>query len=105
MVIRKTMRNEDQGSLLKLLYLLPPATKLGQDNVFTGVSDSVNEGGVSAPGGVCSWEGVCSRGCLLRGVPGGDPPGRPLLWAVRILLECILVMKAFVDITGYENGN
>ena len=33
-------------------------------------------GGVSAPGGV----------------PGRDPPpGRPLLWAVRILLECILV--------------
>ena len=25
-----------------------------------------------------------------RGVPGGDPPGRPLLRAERILLECIL---------------
>ena len=35
------------------------------------------ERGGSAPGG--SW------------VPGGDPPGRLLLRAVRILLECILV--------------
>ena len=40
--------------------------------------------GVSAPGG-----GVWSRG-----VPGGDPspPGQLLLRAVRILLECILVI-------------
>ena len=40
-------------------------------------------------------------GCLLSrgwgassgGVPGGDPPGRLLLRAVRILLECILVTR------------
>ena len=34
-----------------------------------------------------------------RGVPGGDhpPPGRLLLRAVRILLECILVKLYFVD--------
>ena len=31
-------------------------------------------------------EGICSRG------PGGDPPGRLLLQAVRILLEWILVI-------------
>ena len=30
-------------------------------------------------------------GSALRGVPGGDPPGRLLLRAVRIPLECILV--------------
>ena len=30
-------------------------------------------------------------GSALGGMPGGDPPGRPLLRAVRILLECILV--------------
>ena len=36
--------------------------------------------GVPGPGGAWSW-----------GVPGGDPLGRPLLWAVCILLECILV--------------
>ena len=41
--------------------LLPPATKLGQGNIFTGVCDSVNRG-MSAPGG-----GVCSWGCLLLG--------------------------------------
>ena len=51
--------------------------------------------GVSAPGGSWVWSrgvsalggGVCSRG------PGGDPPERLLLRAVRILLECILVLK------------
>ena len=44
--------------------------------------------GCLLPGGVCFWGGVCSQG----GVPGGDPPlERPLLWAVRILLKCILV--------------
>ena len=82
-----------------LRRFLPPATKLGQGNIFTGVCDSVNGGGVPAPGG-----GACSVGSGLggvwswggsgpRGVPGGDPPGWPLLRAVRILLECILVRK------------
>ena len=44
-------------------------------------------------------------GCLVLGVlllggsapgrvPGGDPPGRLLLRAVRILLECILVFQS-----------
>ena len=76
-----------------MLSFLLPATKLGQGNIFTGVCDSVNEG-VSARG-----EGDCSRRCLLWGglLPGGCllPPGQPLLWAVRILLECILVVIAF----------
>ena len=49
--------------------------------------------GWSAPREACS--GGClvlgGGGCLLQGVPGGDPPGRLLLRAVRILLECILV--------------
>ena len=43
-------------------------------------------GGLVREGGAWSWEG-----CLVPGVPGGDPPGWLLLWAVRILLECILV--------------
>ena len=54
--------------------------------------------GGSAPGGVWSrgGSGVSAPGggdvCCSGGVPGGDPPpGRPLLRAVRILLECILV--------------
>ena len=104
---------------------LPPATKLGQSNVFTSVCNSVNGGGCAwSQGGVCSGgvcsRGVCSRGvsapggCLLPGgvcswgclllvgvcsggvIPGGawwrPPPGRPLLRAVRILLEYILVI-------------
>ena len=70
--------------------LLPPATKLGQGNVFTGVCDSVN-GGISSrggwswgvggpgPGGGCLVPGGCLvlGGLLLGdgGVPGGDPPG------------------------------
>ena len=74
---------------------LPPATKLGQGYIFTGVCHSVNRGGVWSwggcllPGGLF-WGGSGPGGSA-RGVPGGDPPGRPLLWAVRILLECILV--------------
>ena len=48
---------------------------LGQGNMFTPVCHSVHRG-VPGPGGFWSW-----------GVPGGEPP----LWAVYILLECILV--------------
>ena len=106
--------------------LLPPATKLGQGYIFTGVCDSVQGGGGGgipaciagdipaclAAGGVLSQHAL-QEGCLLPGVPGpggllwgvpgpgvpaprgsapgGDPPGRPLLRVVRILLECILV--------------
>ena len=87
---------------------------LGQGNIFRSVCQEFCPGGgrvcswgvsarggvcsrgVSAPGEVCSW-GVCSWGGLLGGLcswggAGGDPPGRPLLRAVRILLECILVL-------------
>ena len=71
--------------------------------MFTPVCHSVHGGG-----------GACSRGSGPRGVwpsevpglgwvpgPGGDawwrhPPGQLLLWAVRILLECILVSNAFL---------
>ena len=67
-------------------------------------------GGVLPPGG-CLLPG---GGCFLPGgmlppggVPGGDPPGRLLLRAVRILLECNLV-KSCVNSTNsfnpYLNG-
>ena len=60
---------------------------LGQGNVFTGVCDSVNRG-VHGPGGVCAWfGGVHGPGGVVHG-PGG---GAWWAWAVRILLECILV--------------
>ena len=51
--------------------------------------------------GVCSVGGSALVGCLVLGcvsapggggVPGGDPLGRLLLRAVRILLECMLVL-------------
>ena len=79
--------------------LLPPATKLGQGNVFTGVCDSApggsGQGGASAQGGVSAPRGVCS----VWGVPLVEtPPGRPLLRAVRILLECILVNRGIVTV-------
>ena len=50
--------------------LLPPATKLGQGNIFTGVCDFVNGGVCLVPGGV-PGPGGSGPG----GVPGGDPPG------------------------------
>ena len=43
------------------------------------------------PGGCVPGPGVGGV-CLVRGGPGGDPPRRLLLQAVRILLECILVI-------------
>ena len=97
----------------KSVSLLPPATKLGQGYIFTGICHSVNRegvpglggclvrgvpgpGGVLGLGGAWSWGGLLPGGCLVQGgpvpggVPGGDPP-KAMLWAVRILLECILV--------------
>ena len=74
---------------------------LGQGNIFTPICHSVHRG-VPPPGGLpqgvlppgeCFLGGVLppGGGCFLSGVPGGDLPGRLLLRAVRILLECILV--------------
>ena len=75
--------------------------KLGQGYIFTGVCDSVHREVLPPWGGAFS-RGVSSGGGVLapRGVvlpPGGvclveTPPGQLLLRAVRILLECILVI-------------
>ena len=80
-----------------MISYLPPATKLGQGYVFTSVCDSVNRG-------------VCLSSCWdpppgsrhfprTRHPPGADtPPEQCMLGdtgnkrAVRILLECILVL-------------
>ena len=61
------------------------------------------------PGGVCAWSrgsgpgvgGLVLGGAWSRGGEGGwrPHPGRPLLRAVRILLECILVDNGFRDMT------
>ena len=93
---------------------LPPANEVWGMVIFSEafVKNSVHRGGVSGLVGVCSWEGclvwgvVCFWGVsaprgpgrgvsALEGVPVGDPPGRLLLRAVRILLECILVNRMF----------
>ena len=84
---------------------------LGQGNMFTGVCVFTGGGawsggawsqGVPGPGGVPGPRGcLVPAGCLVwgrylvpGGVPGGDPPGRLLLRALRILLECILVLES-----------
>ena len=87
---------------------LPPAKKLGQGYIFTGVCDSVHGGGCLVWRGACSQGGAWSGevpgpgwgvpapgGCCSGGMLGGDPPGRLLPRAVCILLECILVFVLF----------
>ena len=91
-----------------------PQRSWGKVMFFTGVCDSVNGGGVPGPGGGVPGPG----GCLLPGglLPGGQsrgvsapgggawwrpPPGRPVLQAVRILLECILVLSDLIAHTLY----
>ena len=50
-------------------------------------------GGCMVPGGMVPRGASSQRVHGPGGVPGGDPPlGRLLLWAVRILLECIFVL-------------
>ena len=56
---------------------------LGQGNMFTPVCHSVPGGGAWSQGGGAPGP---RGGCLVE-----TPPGRLLLRAVRILLECILV--------------
>ena len=55
---------------------LPPATKLGQGYIFTGVCDSVHRGGIPAciAGGIPACLAAGLRGCLVqrrRPGPGG----------------------------------
>ena len=68
---------------VKTVYNIITARKR---SMFTPVCHSVHRGFL-VPG----W-GAWSGGVLSRGVPDGDPSGRLLLRAVRILLECILVL-------------
>ena len=59
----------------KCVSLLPPATKLGQGNIFTGICDSVK-------GGASSQEGVCSRGVSGPGEGGVWSQGVSVLGVV-----------------------
>ena len=87
---------------------LPPATKLRQGYVFTGICDSVHRGAYVAMGhawGACMvGGGIHGRGCMVGGRHRGGhawqggrawQEKRPLQWAVRILLTCILVVLVF----------
>ena len=79
---------------------LPPATKLRQGNIFTGICQTFcSQGGVSVQEGLCPGRslsgGSLSRGSLSGGFLSGRPPTETPLYGnermVRILLECILV--------------
>ena len=69
--------------------MLPPGGVLPPGGMLPAGVGCFLPGGVVLPplGGGCFLWGVLPPG----GGPGGDPPGRLLLRAVRILLECILV--------------
>ena len=106
----------------KTIAFLPPATKLREGNVFTPVCHSIHRWGVSVRGVSVRGSGLCSRGISVWGLsvqrglcpreglspggalPGGSLSGRPPPYvnvrAVRILLECILVLHYF---TTYSN--
>ena len=97
-------------------FLLPPANEVWGKVIFSQacVKNFVHRGGAWSGGAAWSRGGAWfrgvpgSRGCLVLGaVPGpggpgpgcvwgGIPQGRLLLRAVRILLECILVLTVFV---------
>ena len=105
------------------VFITARKRSLGQGNMFTGVSLSTGggcllqggtgPGGPGSGGGAWSWgvcllpdECACSQGgvpapggCLLQGVAWWRPPRWLLLWAVCILLECILFSNNFTG--GY----
>ena len=68
-----------QWVLWKQMDLLPPATKLGQGYIFTGVCDSVHGGGGGwgwYPSMHCRWypSMPCSRGCAIPACLAGGVP-------------------------------
>ena len=77
------------------LWFLPPANEVWGKVICLQVCVCPQEGGrgVSGPGG-CLFPWGSGPG----GVPGGEPLGRLLLRAVRILLKCILVQTEFQEI-------
>ena len=95
------------------VFLLLPAPKLRQGNVFTPVCGSVHRRGGLCPGGSLSGEvsvqevgGLCPGGLC----PGESLSGRPPLLpygyvrAVHILLVCILVEKIYLPFVYAHGG-
>ena len=80
----KSLLRITKSKEISLLILLPLAKEVCEGYVFTGVCLSMGE---SLSRGLCPG-GLCPGGCFC---PGGSLSGRPPVWAVRILLECILV--------------
>ena len=75
------------ASLQSYVFIfLPPANEVCEGYVFTGACLSTGGGGVRG-GGV----GVRGRGMCVAVGRGAWQERWPLQWAVRILLECILV--------------
>ena len=71
--------------MLDVRVLLPPATKLGQSYIFTGVCNSVHSGGCLVLGGCLVPGGACPEGVPGPGdlVPGGClVPRGFLVWGV-----------------------
>ena len=81
--------------LIMSCFFLLPATKLGQGYVFTHVCDSVHDGGGSPP---------LNAVIHPPGPEAGTPPAQCMLGdtgnkrAVRILLECNLVLHLFYSL-------
>ena len=70
LISRKLLNQLLNLKILHSLIFLPPATKLGQGYIFTGVCDSVHGGGGCWSGGAWSQEESGPGG-----VHFGDPPG------------------------------
>ena len=91
------------------MYSLPPANEVCEGIVFTGVclsGGSQSGGGAFLSRGLCRGGGVGVQRDLCWGglCPGGSlypPYGKER--AVRILLECNLVFKAFIKTKIYRN--
>ena len=78
------------------IILLPPANKVGEDNVFTGASHSVHTGGGGLSLVPCPFQGVSLViGPFCGWVCSGEHGTWDTIskWVVRILLECFLVIS------------
>ena len=94
-IIRQWVQeNQGTNQAQVFMFLLPPATKLRQGYVFTGVYDSVHRA-CTPPGHTRPWY-VCPPRHA-RPMPPAlcPPPCRRMVnaRAIRILLECNLVVK------------